>query len=242
MGLHTMGGVTSITNKLESNSLRTCFNRVIPDNDPSPSNPISVASFITNAILLDTIVNSSANGTAGGTYTISGYTGAPSGAQSLGTSNHMKYIDMGAGSQGNITISATATYPHHILGFYTATGGGGSQLVAGGTSTTTLSLTQTSTFPSANNIWVHFGESSASSANEVSLGTGNNAAVACTANPGTYWTDGSAGTVISNSQPIYTNSAGTTHASAGWYSSNDGSDAGYYNGSGAWSSTQLCTF
>lgn len=237
-----MGGVGSIVNKLESTSLETCFDRVIPSNNPSTGNPISVANFISNAILLDTIVNSSTATGGGGTYTISGYTGAPSGAQSIGTSNHMKYIDMGAGSQGNITITATATYPHHVLGFYTSTGGGGTQLVAGGTSTTSLSLTQSSTFPSVSNIWAHFGASSSSSANLVFMGTGANAATACNSSTYMYYTAGSASTVISNTQPLYTNSAGTTHASAGWYSSGDGYDAGYYNGSGNWSSTQLCTF
>tara|TARA_B110000977_G_scaffold179023_1_gene237224 strand:+ start:806 stop:1531 length:726 start_codon:yes stop_codon:yes gene_type:complete len=241
MGLHTMGGVASIVNKLESTSLETCFDRVIPSNNPSTGNPISVLSFINNAILLDTVVNSSTATGGGGTYTISGYTGAPSGAQSIGTSNHMKYIDMGAGSQGNITITATATYPHHVLGFYTATGGGGTQLVAGGTSTTSLSLTQSSSSPSVSNIWAHFGASSSSSANLVYMSTGSNGATACNSSTSMYYTDGSASTVITNTQPLYTNSAGTTHASAGWYS-DGGDDYGYYNGSGSWSSTAACNF
>lgn len=238
MALHTMGGVASIINKLESNSLETCFDRVIPDNDPSPSNPISVYDFIQNAILLDTVVNSSAAGNSGGTYTISGYQGAPSGAQSLGTSNHMKYINMGAGSQGNITITATATYPHYVAGFYTATGGGGTQLVAGSSSTTTLTLTQTSTSPSVNNIWVHFG-SGTPTLNAVNLSFGSTSAVACEPGTTTFYTSGTSNTFDENH--LYSNSSGTTDATSGrWYS--NGIKAAYYNGNGNWSGHSFCSF
>tara|TARA_B110000902_G_scaffold154831_1_gene177711 strand:+ start:961 stop:1680 length:720 start_codon:yes stop_codon:yes gene_type:complete len=232
MGLHTMSGVASIVTKLESTSLETCFDRVIPSNNPSISNPISVLSFINNAILLDTVVNASKASGAGGTYTISGYTGAPSGAQSVGTSNHMKYIDMGAGSQGNITITATATYPHHVLGFYTSTGGGGTQLVAGGTSTTSLSLTQSSTSPNVSNIWAHFGATSLSS---ISLGYGgSNATLSCAASNSTYYYNGSSW----YNGHLYTSSAGTTEASGGYYS--DGTDAWNYLGAGSWASNVQC--
>lgn len=236
MALHTMGGVASIINKLESNSLETCFDRVIPNNDPSPSNPISVYGFIQNAILLDTVVNSSAAGNSGGTYTISGYQGAPSGAQSLGTSNHMKYINMGAGSQGNITITATATYPHYVAGFYTATGGGGTQLVAGSSSTTTLTLTQTSTSPSVNNIWVHFGSGTPTLQN-IALAYGSTSAAACIAGSQGYYTSGNVETWGENY--LYTNSSGTTDAAVGWYS--DDTNSAYYNGNGNWSGHSLCS-
>lgn len=235
MALHTMSGVGSITGKLESNSLETCFDRVIPDNDPSPSNPISVADFIANAILLDTVVNSSAGGNSGGTYTITGYQGAPSGAQSLGTSNHMKYINMGAGSQGNITITATATYPHYVAGFYTATGGGGTQLVAGSSSTTTLTLTQTSTTPSVNNIWVHFGSSTPTLSN-TALGYGSTSAIACGAGSQGYYTAGNDDTWDANH--LYEDDLGTTDAATGWYS-ND-TKVAYYNGNGNWSDHGVC--
>ena len=231
-----MSGVTTITDKLESNSLETCFDRVIPDNDPSPSNPISVGDFIANAILLDTVVNSSAASNSGGTYTISGYQGAPSGAQSLGTSNHMKYINMGAGSQGNITITATATYPHYVAGFYTATGGGGTQLVAGSSSTTTLTLTQTSTSPSVSNIWVHFGSGTPTLQN-TALGYGSTSAAACTAGSLGYYTSGTDETWDSNH--LYTNSSGTTDAATGWYS--DDTEVAYYNGNGNWSNHGQCS-
>lgn len=231
-----MGGVTSIINKLESTSLETCFDRVIPDNDPSPSNPISVSSFIANAILLDTVVNSSAGGNSGGTYTISGYQGAPSGAQSLGTSNHMKYINMGAGSQGNITITATATYPHFVAGFYTATGGGGTPLVVGSPSTTSLTLTQTSTSPSVSNIWVHF-SSGTPTISHIALYPGSTAAAACIADSVSYYTTGH----DDNWQGyhLYANSSGTTDAATGWYS--DDTYTAYYNGNGSWSNHGQCS-
>ena len=231
-----MSTVNSIVNKLESTSLETCFDRVIPDNDPSPSNPISVADFINNAILLEVDVNASAATGASGTYIVSGYQGAPSGAQSVGTRTTIKYVNMAAGGQGNITYTATATYPNYVAGWYTATGGGGTQLVAGGTSTTSLTLTQTSTSPNQNAVWAHFGRVDGSTFTAISLSSDATAASACATDQSVFYTSGNSSTWMQST--LFTDSSGQNHAPLDYYS--DGVEVARYNGAGSWSNHTTC--
>lgn len=221
------GKLGTLTTALGSSNMVSA----ISNHYPSRTTPLAMS-----AIVTDTFVNFGANTSSGGNSSgtigvVSGFT-ASSGLSSLSV-NYCNITEA-----GNITLRAIATYPHHVAGWYSATNGGGTELVGGGSGNSTLDIVIDGTSAAVyNNFYAHFG-AAAASFTSISLSYGTTAAQSCNLNAITYYTAGTTNTWDSNF--LYANSAGTMNAPAQYYS--DGLKTAYYNGSGSWSQHGACTF
>jgi len=217
---------SSMVSRLGSTSISTC----ISNEKPNRSGAVSLSSLAGDSIG-NINVRTSFGTSAQGSFSVS----SPYSVSNQ-SSYDVTYFNRTDG--GALTATATATYPDYVEGWYSGNNGGGIQIVAGSTSTTSLSINLSSNMPFYGTVYAHFGDAHASGYTIVNLATAATVAAACNGNSSIYYTNGSAGTYLQRA--LFTNSAGTTHASAGYYSNDF--DVGYYNGSGGWSQTQLCTF
>lgn len=219
---------SSMVLRLGSTSLSTC----ITNEKPNRSGNVSLSSLAGDSIG-NINVRTSFGTNAQGSFNVS----SPYSVSNQSSYN-VTYFNRTDG--GSLTATATATYPDYVAGWYSGDNGGGIQIVAGSTTTTSLSINLSSNMPLYGTVYAHFGDahSSPASYTSVSLATGNTSAQACNGSNNTYYTNGTAGTYLQRA--LFQNSTGTIHADAGWYSNS--LDVGYYNGSGGWSQTGLCTF
>lgn len=217
---------SSMVSRLGSTSLATC----ITNEKPNRSFPVLLSALAGDSIG-NINVRTSFGTNAQGSFSIP----SPYNVSNQSSYN-VNYFNRTDG--GSLTATATATYPDYVAGWYSGNNGSGIQIVAGSTSTTSLSINLSSNMPLYGTVYAHFGDASAGSLTIVNLSYASTVAAACNGTNSIYYTNGSTGTYLQRS--LFTTSAGTSHASAGWYS--NGLDAGYYNGTGTWTQTQLCTF
>lgn len=191
---------------------------------PSKTAPTDLDTVV-NDTFLNMQVYTSAAGSASGTIgVVSGFT-SQTGQSSIG----VNYVNLSENG-GTVVLRASATYPHYVLGWYTGINGSGTQLVSGGSSTTTLDITLNSS-STQSTIYAHFG---AASLTAKSLSTGGTSTIACGAGTSTYYYNSS----LWNNGFLYTDSAGNNEAPGAWYS--DGSFVSLYQGNGTWTSHTTC--
>ena len=217
--------------RLGASSMNTCLHTNVI---PAFSAPTNLSEIIGDKILEVDIRTSGASGTVG---VQSGYSG-PTGQ----TSFDIQYINL-THLGSNVVVRASATYPNYVAGWYNGNNGTGTQLVAGGSSYSTLDIT----FSTAANtialqtiVYAHFGAPSVSWT-AVDLGYGSSETAACSdylSSPDTYYTNGSNANDWRTDDDLATNSDGSTAAPSGYYS--DGTSVAYWNGS-AFSGDALCT-
>lgn len=219
---------SSMVSRLGSTSLATC----IVNEKPNRSFPVLLSALAGDSIGNINVRTSFGTGAQGSFSVSSPY------SVSNQSSYDVTYFNRTDG--GSLTATATATYPDYVAGWYSGNNGGGIQIVAGSTTTTSLSINLSSNMPLYGTVYAHFGDAHASitTYQSVSLATGSTNSQACNGSNNTYYTNGTAGTYLQRA--LFQNSTGTIHANAGWYSNSF--DVGYYNGSGGWSQTGLCTF
>lgn len=221
---------SGIKARLGASSMNTCLHT---NCNPAFSAPTNLSEVIGDTILEVDIRTSGASGTVG---VHSGYSG-PTGQ----TSFDIQYINL-THLGSNVVVRASATYPNYVAGWYNGNNGTGTQLVAGGSSYSTLDIT----FSTAANmiglqttVYAHFGAPSVSWT-AVTLGQGSTAGEACTdynTSPSTFYTNGNANDWRTDDD-LATNSTGTNAAPTAYYS--DGTSVAYWNGS-SFSSDSLCT-
>ena len=154
MAVHSYGASDSIAfntfdtwhNSFSSNS-NISLNTLMDNLEPADSAPHSVNELRSNNFLYGTVHCSGASGTI---QVTSGYS-TPTSTTNFNLSN------VNFNSVASVVITATATYPVYLEGFYSADNGGGDLLVNYDEPTTsgTISLTA-STFTSYQNIYAYF--------------------------------------------------------------------------------------
>lgn len=211
-----------------ANSLTTAIN----NEKPNRSFPVSLSALAGDSIGNIDVRTSFGTGAQGVFSVSSPY------SVSNQSSYDVEYFNRTDG--GSLTATATATYPDYVAGWYSATNGGGTEIVAGSTTTTSLSINLSSQMPLYSTVYAHFGDAHAggNSYTQVFLSTGNTNSQACNGSNNTYYSNEPSSNYLDDS--LFQNAAGTIHADAGWYSNSV--EVGYYNGSGGWSQTGLCTF
>jgi len=210
-----------LKDNLGSNSMDTCIHT---NHYPDRTEPTDVSAVIDDKFLSINLGRNNSNGTIG---VQSGYT-TSTGQSSINLRN------INITEAGTVVVRATSNYPVTVVGWYTATTGG-TELVAGnGGTTLDISFTST-TFTSNTVAYARF--SSGASVNAIDLQYGTNSTQACSNSANNYYTTGDASSWYNSAHDLYSNSAGTTLASSGWYS--DGTTVAYWNGS-AFSSQGAC--
>ncbi|MBF70876.1 MAG: hypothetical protein CMA95_00015 [Euryarchaeota archaeon] len=214
-------------------SWRIVAQACIPADSVFPlTNNYSISDLLDEPILYGNVYR---DGAAGSVRVSSGY--LQNAAQSFSLKNNL------FNETSTITIRVTATYPNYISGWYTATNKGGTQLAAGGTSTTQLDLNLTAaTHTSVTDFYGHIEQGATYSS--ISLGyDGSSDQNACDeyncGTQNTYYTDGSGTTWYNDGKHLAQNSNGSTAATAGHYS--DGTRVRYWNGSAFSGFTSLCS-
>tara|TARA_B100000212_G_scaffold63224_1_gene43281 strand:+ start:1301 stop:2044 length:744 start_codon:yes stop_codon:yes gene_type:complete len=196
------------------------------------SNNYSISDLLDEPILYGNVYR---DGAAGSVRVVAGYLQGAS--QSFALKNNL------FSQTATVTIRVTATYPNYIAGWYTATNKGGTQLAAGGTSTTQLDLNLTSaTHTSVTNFYGYIEQGATYSS--ISLGyNATSAQDACDeyncGTKNTYYTDGDGTTWYNDGKHLASNSLGSTAATAGHYS--DGTRVRYWSGTAFTGFASLCS-
>lgn len=185
----------------------------IPSNTVFPlSNNYSISDLLDEKILYGNVYR---DGAAGTVRVQSGY--LQGAAQSFSLKNNL------FSQTATITIRVTATYPNYIAGWYTAASKMGTQLAAGGTSTTQLDLNLTSTTHTSVTNFYGYVEQGASYSALSGMGYSSTSLQdACDeANCGstnTIYTDGNSTNWYEDGKHLAATSNGSTPASAGYWS------------------------
>ena len=195
------------------------------------ANNYSISDLLDEKILYGNVYR---DGAAGNVRVVAGYLQGAS--QSFALKNNL------FSQTATVTIRVTATYPNYIAGWYTAANKGGTQLAAGGTSTTQLDLNLTSTAHTSVTNFYGYVEQGATYTS-ISLGyNGSSGQDACDeANCGTsntYYTDGNSTNWWNDGKHLAQNSNGSTPATSGHYS--DGVRTRQWNGSSWTGFASLC--
>lgn len=133
-------------NSYSSNS-NISLNQVMDNLEPADAAPHQASELRGNSFLYGTVHCSGASGTI---QVTAGYS-TPTSTTSFNLSN------VNFNSVSSVTITATATYPVYLEGFYTAANGGGTRLVDYNEPTVSGTITLTaSTFIPNTNIYAYF--------------------------------------------------------------------------------------
>ena len=206
----------------------------IPTNTVFPtSNNYKISDLLDEKILYGNVYR---DGAAGSVRVQSGY--LQGAAQSFALKNNL------FSQTATITIRVTATYPNYVAGWYTATNKGGTQLAAGGSSTTQLDLNLTSTTHTSVTNFYGYIEQGATYTALSGMGTDSSSAQnACDeANCGTtvtVYTDGNSTNWWNDGKHLAATSNGSTPATQGYWS--DGTRVRYWSGTAFTGFAQLCS-
>lgn len=133
-------------NSYSSNS-NISLNQIMDNLEPADSAPHQASELRGNNFLYGTV---HCSGASGNIQVTAGYS-TPTSTTSFNLSN------VNFNSVSSVTITATATYPVYLEGFYTAANGGGTRLVDYNEPTVSGTITLTaSTFTSYQNIYAYF--------------------------------------------------------------------------------------
>lgn len=154
MAVYAYGAADSIAfstfdawhNSYSSNS-NISLNQIMDNLEPADAAPHQCSELRGNSFLYGTVYSDGASGTI---QVTAGYSTPTS-------TTNFNLANVNFNSVASVTITATATYPVYLEGFYTATGGGGTRLVDYNEPTVSGTITLTaSTFTTATDIYAYF--------------------------------------------------------------------------------------